>query len=270
LPRQLLKASLQMQVNCKDRIVSLCTARPVMDPYKAITELAGRVEDEFSKTDGGAEFLPYNKLSEFVTRDEVASAFQIANFSGWEGLVDFVLNDAKRLFLILVMMTSKGEEKLSLLKGLERDGIKDASLPIDFNKRENKQYYGYSLEGRHDGPQFGIFDEWERNERVLFRSTQWQFTAPVFGEGRFRFHFAADVRLPFLKVAAKPSSTGFFGEVSRIEIHPKHIPILKAVCNLPLLFSTQLNSDLLGSSHRNSCHCCQKSQRYRRACQILR
>jgi hypothetical protein len=240
-----------------------------MKPYKAITELADRIEDAFAKTDGGAEFLPYNKLSEFVTRDEVASAFQSANFSGWEGLVDFVLNDAKRLFLILVMMTSKAEEKLSLLEGLEHDGIKDASLPIDFNKRENNQYYGYSLEGRHDGPQFGIFDEWERSECRAFKSTQWLFTAPVFGEGRFRFHFAADIRLPFLKVAAKPSSSGFFGEVSRIEIHPKHLPILKAVCNLPLLFSTPLNSDLLGSSHRNSCHCCQKSQRYRGACQIL-
>jgi hypothetical protein len=205
----------------------------MMTPYKAITELAGCVEEEFAKTDVGDEFLPYNKLSELVTRDGVVSAFQIADFSGWEDLVDFVLNDAKRLFLILVMMTSRKEEKLSLLKGLEYDGIKDASLPIGFNKRENKQYYGYSLEGRHDGPQFGIFDEWERNERELFESNQWRFIAPVFGEGRFRFHFATKIRLPFLKVAPKPSSSGFFGEVSRIEMHPKHIPALKAVCNLP-------------------------------------
>jgi hypothetical protein len=220
--------------------------------YQPITKLAGCVEEEFAKTDGGDEFLPDNKLSELVTRDGVVSAFQIAKFSGWEDLVDFVLNDAKRLFLILVMMTSRKEEKLSLLKGLECDGIKDASLPISFNKRENKQYYGYSLEGRHDGPQFGIFDEWERNDRELFEGHQWRFTAPVFDGSRFRFHFAKNRRLPYLGVAQKPASSGFFGEVSRIEIHRAHIrlPVLAAVSDLPILFSLGLNSDVLGSTHR--------------------
>jgi len=196
-------------------------------------------------------------LGELVTRDKVVSAFQGANIFGAEDLVDFVLNDAKRMFLILLMM-SETDEKLSLLRGLRNNGINDASLPIGLDK-ENRKHYGYSLEGpRHDGPQFAVFNEWKRNDRVLFESNQWKFTAPVFGGSKFRFQFAPKRRLPYLKVAAKPSSSGFFGEVSRIEIHPAHIPVLEAVRNLPLLFSLLLNLVFLGLSHRNGCDCCQE------------
>ena len=219
--------------------------------YQRITKLAGDVEDEYVTTEGegGQEFLPYNKLGELVTVDKVRSVFQDANISGAEGLLVFVLNDAKRLFLILVRMTSRTVEKLSLLKDLQRDGINDASLPIGF-KRENKRYYGYSLEGRPDSTKFEIFNEWEPNDRELFESIQWRFTIPVFDSSRFQFHFTQKRILPYLEVAAKPASSGFFGEVSRIEIHSAHIPILQAVSNLPLLFSLGLNSDVLGSSHR--------------------
>jgi hypothetical protein len=211
-----------------------------MADYQRINKLASRVEEESAKTaktEGDEDFLPYNKLSELVTRDEVRSAFQDANISDAEDLVDFVLKDAKRLFLILVMMSGENDEKLSLLRGLQRDEIKDATLPIGFIK-ENNQYYGYSLEGRLegrlDGPQFAVFNEWERRDCGFFDSCQWRFTAPVFDRSRFRFHFAGRRILPFLKVAPKPASSGFFGEVSQIEIHSAHIPGLEAVSNLSL------------------------------------
>ena len=219
--------------------------------YQRITKLADDVDMECvtSEGEGGQEFLPYNKLDELVTIDKVSSAFQDANISGAEDLLGFVLNDAKRLFLILVRMTSRTVEKLSLLRDLQRDGINDASLPIGF-KRDNNKYYGYSLEDGLDGTKFEIFNNWERNDRELFESNQWRFTAPVFDGSRFRFNFTKKRILPYLEVAPKPASSGFFGEVSRIVIHSAHIPVLRAVSNLSLLFSLRLSSNLLGSSHR--------------------
>jgi hypothetical protein len=221
-----------------------------MANYESNDDLADDVADEFVQTNFGEEFLPYNKLGELVTRNKVLSAFEHANILDAEDLVDFVLNNARRIFLILVMM-----ERISLLRGLQDNGVDDDSLPIGFDK-ENKEHCGYSLEGpRYDRPQFTVFNEWKRIDRMLFETNQWKFTAPVFGGSTFRFQFSPNRRLPFMKVAAKPASSGFFSEVSRIEIHPAHIPVLKAVRNLPFMFLLLLNSACLGSSHRNGCDC---------------
>jgi hypothetical protein len=170
----------------------------------------------------------------------VESALKNAEVPDWRDLVEFVIEKAKRLFLILVMMTSKKDEKLSLLRDLQSYGISDDDLPIGFNKQNNRKYYGYSIEKHPYGPHFEVFDGWERNERELFNSNQWQFTSPRFDSKQFRYHFAMKRILPFMEVAARPHSSGFFGEVSRIEAHPAHfLPKLDVVCTL-LLFLTQV------------------------------
>jgi hypothetical protein len=213
-----------------------------MTSYKVITDLAFDVEDRFKKTNGGSgeDFLPYDQFDKLVTRDVVESALKNAEVPDSGDLVEFVINKARRLFLILVMMTSRKDEKLSLLKGLQSHGISDDDLPIGFIKQNNKKYYGYSIEKHHDEKHFEVFDEWERNERNLFNSNQWQFTSPRFDSTKFRHHFNTKRILPFMKVAARPHSSGFFGELSRIEVHPAHfLPKLDVVCTL-LLFLTQV------------------------------
>jgi hypothetical protein len=215
-----------------------------MTSYKVIIDLASDVEDRFKKTNGGRgeDFLPYDQFDKLVTRDVVESALKNAEVPDWRDLVEFVIEDAKRLFLILVMMTSRKDEKLSLLRDLQSHGISDEDLPIGFIKQDNRKYYGYSIEKHHDEKHFDVFDGWERNERELFNSNQWQFTSPRFDSTKFRHHFNTKRILPFMQVAAKPHSSGFFGEVSRIEVHPAHfLPKLDVVCNLTLLlFLTQV------------------------------
>jgi hypothetical protein len=170
----------------------------------------------------------------------VESALKNAEVRDSGDLVEFVINKARRLFLILVMMTSRKDEKLSLLRDLQRHGISDDDLPIGFIKQNNRKYYGYSIEKHHDEKHFEVFDGWERNERDLFNSNQWQFTSPRFDNTKFRHHFNTKRILPFMQVAARPHSSGFFGEVSRIEVHPAHfLPQLGVVCTL-LLFLTQV------------------------------
>lgn len=243
-----------------------------MDTYPEIKKLAARIEAHYATSSDEDEFLPYDKLNEFVTQKEVMSAFKDARISHEEGdteaLLDFVLTDAKQVFLILVMMTGD-TERISLLRDLKGDGISDNSLPIGFKSEDSGQYYGVSLE-KLDGPRFSVFKTWDRQKRNLFDQNQWKFIAPVFGGSIFRFQFHHKRILPYLKVALKPHSSGFFGEVSRIEIHPAHILVPEAVSNLSPLPSQWLISEALEYWCRHSCHCSQESQRYRRACQILR
>jgi len=191
-----------------------------------IKNLPGYIEEQFVTNNDG-NFLPHDKLNDIVSREEVMSNLKDAKVSNPEDLVDFVLKDAKQLFLILVMM-----ENLSLLGGLQQDEIKDASLPIGFDK----ECYGYSLEELEPlgKPRFSIFKDWSRNERRLFDTYQWNFAIPMFNGSQFRFHFHRSRILPFLNSEAKkPVSSGFFGEVSRTEIHPAHIVVSEAVSNSP-------------------------------------
>lgn len=205
-----------------------------MPLYPRITELAEDIDLEWVKTQGGQRFLPYDKLRDFVNREAVEQCFREANISDAEDLVKFVLEHAKRLFLLLVLMSSEEKEKLSLLRCLKSEQIDDASLPIGFDRGEKKRYYGYSLESSPGGPKFLVFKDWSSHDRDLFESYQWKLNVPVFDNSKFRFHFFDQQVLPYLQVAPKPASEGFFGEVSRIEIHPAHIPVMEAVSDLPL------------------------------------
>jgi hypothetical protein len=198
-----------------------------MNSGPRIKKLSGYIEGQSVTNKDGGDFLPHDKLNEIVSREEVMSNLKDAKVSNPEDLVEFVLKDAKQLFLILVMM-----EDLSLLRGLQQDEIKDASLPIGFDK----EYYGYSLEEREPlgKPRFSIFKDWTRNERRLFDTYQWNFAVPMFNGSQFRFHFHKNRILPFLNSEAEKSvSSGFFGEVSRTEIHPAHIAVSEAVSNSP-------------------------------------
>jgi hypothetical protein len=213
-----------------------------MTLYEVITDLASDVEDRFKTTDDGRgeDFLPHDQFDILVTRDVVESALKNAGVPYSGDLVEFVINKARRLFLILVMMTSSKDEKLSLLKDLQSRGTSDDDLPIGFIRQSNKKYYGYSIEKHHDGPHFKVVDGWDRNERDVFDNNQWRFTSPRFESTKFRYHFSTKRILPFMQVAARPHSSGFFGEVSRIEVHPAHfLPKLDVVCTL-LLFLTQV------------------------------
>jgi hypothetical protein len=205
-----------------------------MSPYPRITELSEEIDEEWVNTHGGQWFLPCDKLRDFVNREEVEQCFQEAQISNAEDLVEFVLEHAKRLFLLLVLMSSKEKQKLSLLGDLMRDQITDASLPIGFVRGEKKRWYGYSLESSPGGPRFLVSKDWDIHDRRLFETFQWRLKVPIFDNSKFRFHFLDDHVLPYLQVAPKPASEGFFGEVSRIEIHPAHMPAMKAVSDLPL------------------------------------
>ncbi len=213
---------------------------PRMATYERITELGNEIQEacEGNVNFSSDKFLPHDKLAYFVEPRKVKSALQAANVSDPEHLAEFILKDAKLLFLILVLMTRKTEERLSLLRDLQRDQVNDLSLPIGFRRDQGNHYYGYPMEGPEGGPKFTLFNNWEHLDRDAFENYQWRLIAPVFGGDRFRFRFASRRVLPYLQVASKPASSGFFGEVSQVEIHAAHIILPESqVVSKPLLFS---------------------------------
>ncbi|EWG56035.1 serine/threonine protein kinase [Fusarium verticillioides 7600] len=98
---------------------------------------------------------------------------------------------------------SEEREKLSFLANFLEHGLTDASLPVEKHQLHL------------------IFTS--QNDRALFCSYQHMVTSPEFGKDKFRFKLHTNTILPYLK-SYDPSGRGFFGEVSRMDIHPSHIP----------------------------------------------
>ncbi|KAI5921041.1 kinase-like domain-containing protein [Camillea tinctor] len=181
-----------------------------------------RLDDAFVRNSDSQKFLPHNKIAEFVTRNTVKSAFYIEGIDD-NNLVNFVLNMAPRLFLILVMV--RNDQKISVLKTLNDNGLSDSSLPIMFERSSNVgKHYGYCAESDPSGSRkFYLFEEWSWEDRSNFERLQWHFLVPLFGGETFRFTFHAQRILPYLGQRPRSSSSGFFGEVSQISIHSAHI-----------------------------------------------
>ncbi|CCT69239.1 related to tol protein [Fusarium fujikuroi IMI 58289] len=163
-------------------------------------EIESHLEENFDS----AEFLPCTKIDQFLGRNAVELALKASGLNDREDLVNFVLQPAraKRIFLILLYM-SEEREKLSFLANFLKQKLTDASLPV------KKSQLG------------SIFTS--NNDRTLFCKYQHMVTSPEFGKDKFRSKLHTDTILPYLK-SHNPSGRGFFGEVSRMDIHPSHIP----------------------------------------------
>ncbi|RDW58909.1 hypothetical protein BP6252_13385 [Coleophoma cylindrospora] len=197
-----------------------------MAKYNEIRRLAREVENAYEGNHLEEKFLPDTKFQQIISQDNVERAFADAGIPDTKELVQFVLKVAGRIFLVLVLMTTPKEEKLSLLKDLQDRSVDDRNLPIGFKRRDENSAEGFSVENSNT-PRFEVLeDDWDRTDRDSFENYQWRLLAPVFGTGQFRYSFNQRRILPYLRIAQKPASEGFFGEVSRIEVHYAHIPVL--------------------------------------------
>ncbi|KAI0868529.1 hypothetical protein GGS24DRAFT_494486 [Hypoxylon argillaceum] len=198
--------------------------RKSQDRYPGLSKLSRDIKEKYCMRN--EEFLPYDMLEELVKKESVLLAFQETPIEQdkREGLAAWVLKSGKRLFLILVLLTRNSEEQLSWLEDLKDGGIDDRALPLGFNKK-TEPYYGFSLEeGADSAKRFHLFKDWEENNLHLFETHQWPLLAPIFGNStKFRHQLDKRQPLPYLDEAKRPASSGFFGEVSRAEIHPAHI-----------------------------------------------
>jgi serine/threonine protein kinase len=198
---------------------------------KAIEDLASAIDKAFCENSKNEPFLSIDKLSEFVKEERIRAVIgHCVFFHNMEDLVRFVQEDARRLFLTLVMMESKAlEQELKYFQGM---GFDDRVLPIGLDR----DHSAYILGNPSSAVRYSLPSKWKRNERVTFEEYQRRFTIPVFGKpNNFHYHIPEGQRLPYLEVAPRPASSGYFGEVSKNIIHAQHIhPSIK----LPVILWT--------------------------------
>lgn len=184
----------------------------------AIEDLASAIEKASCANSKSETFLPVDKIAGFAKRiRRVVGHTQF--FDNMEDLVRFVQDDAQRLFLTLVMMESDTlEQELKYFKDMRFD---DSVLPI---RVDHRNHSAYSLLEPSSATRYPLPTKWKRNQKVSFEEYQRWFTAPVFGSPNTFHHFIPEgQRLPYLEVAPNPTSSGYFGEVSKNIIHAKHI-----------------------------------------------
>lgn len=204
-----------------------------------IESLAEQIMKSSRRNWEGEDFLPEDRLQSFTEKSKVRTILEAAKIAtkDVEELLDFVCKEdlersGRRLFFILVMMSEKEREKVSFLKALKDNGVDDSALPIAFYSASEESFnrQGYQLEDPSGGKpsleskRFPIFAEWDRSDRTNFSFEQWRFLAPVFGLDRFRFRFSRKRIMPYIKISPKPTSSGFFGEVSQAELLAAHAP----------------------------------------------
>ena len=184
----------------------------------AIEKLRNDIDNALCKNSDSQDFLPNDKLSQFVHRERIRSVLRPSGcFDNMDDLITFIREKAPRLFLTLVMIDTKNLEQE--LKHFQDVGFDDRVLPIQF--RDN---LAHTLQKIPDPTPYSLASKWKRNERVLFEEWQRRFTVPVFGTpNNFHHQLLEGQRLPFLDVAPRPASSGYFGEVTKIIIHAKHI-----------------------------------------------
>ncbi|CAN9170068.1 unnamed protein product [Alternaria alternata] len=212
------------------------THSPMDATEKAIEDLAAAIEEASCANSKDELFLPVDKIRGFVEEEKIRDVVgHTQSFDQMEDLVRFVQEHAQRLFLILIMMESQALELE--LKYFQDMGFDDRVLPIWID-HQNRSAYNLR-DPQSSAKRYRFPRKWGRGGVVLFEEFQRRFTVPVFGTpNTFHHHMPEGQRLPYLEVAPKPASSGYFGEVSRNIIHAKHIhPSIE----LPIMVWTSKN-----------------------------
>ncbi|KAJ8132026.1 hypothetical protein O1611_g1593 [Lasiodiplodia mahajangana] len=208
---------LTLPSNNEDKAVST-PSRNNKDLYPYLSKFKMDVMAHYQEgvPEGYETFLPHDKLKDLVTADTVHLAFEAVRIKNDE-LARWVLENGRRLFLILVLSSGKSEERLSHLEDLKNDGIDDSVLPLGITIGLKNHVYSQKGEGR-----FPSLESWEDNKLLIFKNHQWPLSAPVFGV-EFRHQLDPHQPLPYLSITQTPVSSGFLGEVSCADIHQAHI-----------------------------------------------
>jgi serine/threonine protein kinase len=177
-----------------------------------------------SAFDNGQRFLPAHSLERLVTSENIREqlAYWDAGDEEIQSLVDFVLDEARKIFVIIVYI-----DRIDVgdaLESLRKSGVTDRHLPIPRELIECGRMKGRSVgkECRHDRA-LGVFHKkpWRRVAVSDFYHSQWKFLAPVFTPDHEEIVLDMRAVLPLVHVG-RDARMGFFSEVYEVELHRDH------------------------------------------------
>ena len=184
-----------------------------------------RVESRFgNRLD---RFLPQGQLDRLVTRQSILEAMKIEEDEVEEEdeiLVAFVLQEAKKLFAILVTTRHSRLQEAMLL--FQKHDFNDFKLPVEEWKGQmfsDAQHPFFKMQGVRKKKDM----VWDRSLIYDFQDKQWEFLAPIISTEETNHCYGNNVIMPFVAQIAS-FAEGSFGVVSKYEIHEDHIVIRDA------------------------------------------
>jgi hypothetical protein len=168
-------------------------------------------------------FIPQGQLKKLMTRQAVLDELEYAlggdcSAVGEERdeIADFAVEHAAKLFAILLLI---GKTKWILNFMTER--VSDANLPFQSSDIKTN---GNLLTTHNSAWIHRLFETWSSWDIQEFSRFQWSLLAPVFELGRSSKHYdlGSEHILPFVEDDEGSRTSGGYGSVWRVEIHPEH------------------------------------------------
>lgn len=166
-----------------------------------------------SSFDAGKDFWPRGCIEEIITPEAVTKELQSRDTSQMtlSAIVDFIVQESKVTFAIALCSSLTGDKLLRAMIQFKDLGFNDCSLPVD----DDDEHVFYPPTEK------GYRSPWSRITVQNFRLYQWYSIAPVFDNTNRIINLPRKTIFPFTWVNLHGSS-GTFGEVRNIVIHPEH------------------------------------------------
>ncbi|KAF4965292.1 hypothetical protein FSARC_6893 [Fusarium sarcochroum] len=174
-------------------------------------------------------FLPIKVADELAQKDNVELTLTSSGrFEENEipDLAEYIMNKAKRVFLILVYCEAVKPKRI---KAFKESGLTDQDLPLCRCAKGGGNVHRCSIDGVHGQDQENLqhcFRGWRDGKIDGFLLDQWIFLAPVFKSKPFSYLFHPNCPLPYSPLPSR-GDTGRFSAVDSFGFHVDHITVRK-------------------------------------------
>lgn len=190
---------------------------------------------------GTGDYWPGPVIDMMIQDDVVRRELHISRLNPRNELVSFIVNDAKRLFTLVVVSLGGGKpgQLLEIMRIFHRNKVSDAQVSAEIT---DTTYVG---PGRQRGQYLDLDKLTKLTEGAVSRplltrlfDDQWKIFVPVLSTECASYSFASQAILPFTTLKMVDEGRGAFSKVQQVEIHSGYIkdaahPVCSPLLDLP-------------------------------------